>query len=45
MFLKGVYQMQERWIADRAMLQQLLQKHPEWTQLVTTRNVLFLQCS
>jgi hypothetical protein len=24
--------MQERWIADRAMLQQLLQKHPEWTQ-------------
>ncbi len=24
--------MQERWIADRAMLQQLIQKHPEWTQ-------------
>src|SRR6266487_7091132 len=32
MSLKGVYQMQERWIADRAMLQQLMQKHPEWTQ-------------
>jgi len=24
--------MQERWVADRAMLQQLMQKHPEWTQ-------------
>jgi transposase InsO family protein len=24
--------MQEHWIADRAMLQQLQQKHPEWTQ-------------
>ncbi len=24
--------MQERWIADRALLQQLMQKHPEWTQ-------------
>ena len=24
--------MQERWIADRAMLQRLMQLHPEWTQ-------------
>jgi transposase InsO family protein len=24
--------MQERWIADRAMLQKLMQLHPEWTQ-------------
>ncbi len=24
--------MQECWVADRAMLQQLQQKHPEWTQ-------------
>jgi hypothetical protein len=24
--------MQERWVADRAVLQQLIQKHPEWTQ-------------
>jgi transposase InsO family protein len=24
--------MQERWIADRAMLQRLIQRHPEWTQ-------------
>jgi hypothetical protein len=23
---------QEHWIADRAMLQRLLQVHPEWTQ-------------
>jgi transposase len=24
--------MQERWIADRAMLHQLMQLHPDWTQ-------------
>lgn len=24
--------MQERWMANRAMLQKLMQLHPEWTQ-------------
>src|SRR5436305_742194 len=39
-FSKGVCEMQERWIADRAMLQRLIQRHPEWTRAANWRTGL-----